>query len=425
MPAIQGFLDIQKTSGTAYAYRAALFSFLSYVHGGLEWDKHGATPAQVQKFEQLAEQYIAECKRKKNPRDPYQDLIGFAVSMNGEIAPKTINVKVSGIREWLSHNRVELKTGDMKRIRRKMPRVRAVSEETVLTREILQQLLNNLDIRGRALLLFLASSGCRIGETLLLKEIDFDLESHPARVHIPADITKTDQPRTVFISDEAREALKTFLAVRGQYIATKHKRSGSDNAKSNVGNSDPYLFGIRVTSTREIWDRACKKVMIPDGNGGVVSLFQRDSRTGHTKARIHALRKFFRSNMALSMPDGAIEKLLGHEAGLQGIYSRYTDEQMAELYLRGMDAVTINTGDPFVKEKIQTLAEENQELKKRLNEIETKQSLETAELLAKLEQENRQMQEKIAAIEAHAQKQLNDALTNLVGAIVANRAKAD
>lgn len=371
MAAIQAFMAIQKTRGTGYAYRAALFSFICYLHQELHWDKHGATPEQVQQFEQFADSYLTECKRKKNPRDPYQDLIGFAGSMNGNIAPKTINLKVSAVKEWLSHNRVELRHGDMKRIRRKMPRIRAIGEETVITHSILQQLLSHLDIRGRAFVLFLASSGCRIGETLLLKESDLDLNTTPARVYVRAEITKTDEPRTVFISDEAREALKTFLNVRDQYIATKHARAGSYLAKDNVGNSDQFLFGIRGNTAREIWDRACKKVMITDRNGNLVPLYQRDEKTGFSKARVHSLRKFFRSNMAHSMPDAMIEKLLGHEGGLQGVYSRYTDDQMAENYLNAMDNVTINTIDPMTKRKIEGLVEENDALKTRLTEIET------------------------------------------------------
>ena len=35
-----------------------------------------------------------------------------------------------------------------------------------------------MDIKGRAIILFLASTGCRIGETLKLKKIDLKLRAH-------------------------------------------------------------------------------------------------------------------------------------------------------------------------------------------------------------------------------------------------------
>ncbi len=381
--AIKGFLDIQKTKGTGYAYRAALFSFLSYVYDGVEWTKHGATEEQVQNFERLADQYLTECKRKKNPRDPYQDLIGFTGTLNGSIAPKTINVKVVAVKEWLSHNRIELRTGDMKRIRRKMPRVRAITQEVVFTKEILRKILSHMDIRGKAITLFLLSTGCRIGEAICIKERDVDLNVIPARVYIPAEITKTDQPRTVFLSDEAREALKTFLSARDQYIETKHRRARSESAKTGVIKTDLYLFSIGGNSVREIWDRACKKVMIVDSKNERNPLYEKDDKTGYNRARIHGLRKFFRSNMATVMPDGMVEKLMGHEAGLQGVYSRYTDDQIAEFFLKGMESVTINALDPVTKQKIVNLSEENAELRKRLEELE-KQSDLTGVLLKRL-----------------------------------------
>jgi len=114
--------------------------------------------------------------------------------------------------------------------------------------------------------------------------------------------------------------------------------------------------------------------MIRDSRTGeTVSLHQFDEKTRRTKAHIHLLRKFFRSHAARALPDGAVEKLLGHEAGLQGVYSRYTDAELGEMYLGAMDFLTVIETDPETRQKLVGLAAENEQLRQRVGEIEGKQ----------------------------------------------------
>ena len=65
------------------------------------------------------------------------------------------------------------------------------------------------------MVLFLISSGARIGETLQLKVEDFDLDSKPQKVHIKARYTKGKVgERTVYFSFEARDILKDWISIK-------------------------------------------------------------------------------------------------------------------------------------------------------------------------------------------------------------------
>ena len=112
---------------------------------------------------------------------------------------------------------VKIPDEDWKKIRRRgyMPkRVRAETRDKKPTKAMLKKILNYADLKSRAMILFLISSGARIGETLQLKKEDFDFEADPPKAHIRRDYTKGGVgERTVFFSYEAKDAIKDWLAI--------------------------------------------------------------------------------------------------------------------------------------------------------------------------------------------------------------------
>ena len=185
------------------------------------------------------------------------------------------------------------------------------------------------DVKGKALILTLASSGMRIGECLQVKLSDVDLSDNPARIVVRGEITKTGDTRTVFISREAKEALKEWLKVREAYLKS------AANRNKGLGNSKPVeddrLFPFSYNTANEMWENALRKA----------GLLDRDSSTGWNRYRIHGLRKFFRSQLALACPVEIVEALMGHEGYLTEAYRRYTLKQMAEYYRKAEHLVTV------------------------------------------------------------------------------------
>jgi hypothetical protein len=62
---------------------------------------------------------------------------------------------------------------------------------------------------------------------------------------------------------------------------------------------------------------------------------------GRDTIHIHCLRKFFFTQMLQPLGRDIAEALMGHKLFLDSAYRRYTEDQMRESYLKGMEAVTI------------------------------------------------------------------------------------
>ncbi len=356
MSPIEDFISLYSANGTRSAYKAALFNFMTHCYN-FHREKRNATPEEIARYEELAAQYVQEVKAEE--RDPVHDLQRFIVFLREKnMAAKTQGNNVAGVCEWMAHNKIRIERDDLKRVRRRLPKDRPVTQEEIITRETIAKILAHLDIRGRAAVLVLASSGVRIGELLLLEDRDIDLSSTPARVHLRPEITKSKEARDTFISEEAKETLIEWLRVREDY----HSRARSKGAGLSLRyrDNDPRVFQTSKTNFHYFWDRAVIKA----------GLFSRDERTRLNKVRVHGLRKFFRTNMALKIPADVVEAFIGHADGLELAYRRFTIEQLSEQYERGMEMVTINTGDPAVRQEVKTLREQNKELQERLEELE-------------------------------------------------------
>ena len=91
----------------------------------------------------------------------------------------------------------------------------AETKDKAPTKQQLKNILNYLDIKGKALVLFLVSSGCKIGETLQLALKDIKLETDPPTAHIRGKTTKGGVgERTVYFSYEARDSIKAWLQIK-------------------------------------------------------------------------------------------------------------------------------------------------------------------------------------------------------------------
>jgi integrase len=147
------------------------------------------------------------------------------------------------------------------------------------TKEMLIQILDHANIKYRAIILFLVSSGARIGETLQLKKQDLMLDSKPPKAIIRAEYTKGGVgARTVYFSYEARDAIKEWLKIK----ASTKKRTG----ESFEGD---LVFPWNSYTARFMFNLSCDK-------SGINNL---DHQTNRRVIHIQSLRKFFRSNSGL------------------------------------------------------------------------------------------------------------------------------
>jgi len=329
---IDGFLSTYAKKNTVKNYRTAIYHYLDHIYGKVRTGRN-ATKKDAEKYEELNARYFTE------GRDYLDDLIRFIANQDGK-PPATIKVRAAGVKEWLTYHDIEFTTREIKILKNKIPKARtAWTVEEDMTTEVLKQILAHTDEKGRALILTLSSSGMRIGEALQVKIGDLRLESEPAEIVVRGEYTKSGETRVVFVSKEAGAALAEWLKVRDSYLRSSVNRNKGliekGDAKPKKIN-DSRIFPFSDAVVRELWSRTLTKA----------GLFERDKTTNRLSLRVHGMRKFFRSQLALSCPVDIVEALMGHEGYLTNAYRRYTKKQMAEYYLKAEHHLTIfESGD--------------------------------------------------------------------------------
>jgi len=368
---IQEFLELYNKERTVYTYQSGVRAFLDCVYDRPRVKARGFKGRQKhEEYEALARQYLSE------DRDIGRDLLLFA-AMFKDKPPYTARIYMTAVREFLDYHGIELSKRELKNVRRKMPKGKSRTTEKIIDTEILQSLFHQMDTKGRAFFLLLTSSGTRIGEALQLELDDIDLQATPCKVTIRQEYTKNSEQRITFISDEARSALKEWLKIRQNYLESSINRNSGlvrEGISKEKSADDSRIFPFAISTASTVWKTALKNA----------ELASKDRNTDRIQIRPHSLRKFFRSQAALHIPVDVVEAMMGHEGYLTGAYRRYSDDQMATLYRKAEQALTV-----FVQE--------DRETKNRVEHLEAE--------LTRLKEENQAM--RIAEQSAMFQKLLS------------------
>jgi len=313
---VASFLGAIPLQGTRRTYWYRLKKFLLTVNPGFE----GTTPAD---FEPLAAEYLDQVRTGK--RSLVEDL---QVAWAGYNAPNTAAGARSSVLEFLRFHDVFPDARVLYHLRKRRRPGGTITIDRPLGVEDAQRILAHLDVRGRAIVYVMLSSGARIGEVLALGlgsdrvDGDLDLDRSPARITIRE--TKTGHPRISFISQEAVETVQDYLKVRDRYLATARARRGVAPER--------FLFPVSYRTFQGVWVRAV----------GKAGLARHDPRTQRLTLPPHSCRKFFMSRMkGAGVPGEIVEVLAGHTLPLGGAYARYSEKELAEAYLAGEPAITI------------------------------------------------------------------------------------
>ena len=334
------FLNIQKTQNSRRNYCIALKQFFGFLEGEqIRRDRPNRTRNDADAIAGLdtrAVEYLSEVR--SGERAAADDLVDFIAAMEREgYAPSSVHGARAGINGFFELNGIELSRLQEKVIKRTLPRSKVMQEEENISMDILRAILPLMHHHDRAVTLVLLSSGARIGEVLKLREKDLDLDASPARVTFRASTTKTKTRRTAFISIEAVDALKAWLAVRPGYIVTAaSKMKGlNDNGYAGPKNlQDDRLFPFENSTFYRGWNTALRKA----------KLFERCEETGRATIHAHGLRKFFRTYFGAAAGVDVAEKLMGHEGYLTGAYVRLTEDDLARAYEKHCHVLMVSRG---------------------------------------------------------------------------------
>lgn len=225
-------------------------------------------------------------------------------------APKTIRAYISAIKGFLEVNEIDV---PMLRRRVRMPRTYVRSADRAPTIDELRLVWASSDLETRTLLLSLLSSGCRIGEALMVQRRDLESAEEGVRIiRIRPEIAKDRIGRYTFITAEASEAIEAYLKT--------HK--------------NPRLFPLsKIKAYHKLTSAFERKIDI-----------QRSA--GRRDIHPHSLRKFFFTTALKVLGREMAEALVGHKQYLDQAYRRLTLEELAASYKRLEPYLTLSGKTP-------------------------------------------------------------------------------
>ena len=289
-----------------------------------------------EKYDHTAEEKILEIPQDEDSEyEVLQSWVNWLGKNN--IIPSTVHTKFSSLRGYFHYRGIKIYKEDIRQ-EIKLPKI-PKEEKYPLRLEEIQKILREANFKKRALYLTLISSGMRVGEAVQLKKKHFDTSEKQFMIKIPANSTKTLAGRTVFISKEASDAVRTLL-----------KKIDNDDLVFAKNNKPHYAVCCEEMTFKRILR-----------NTGLVESYE-SSRTN--KITMHSLRSYFFTKATRKHGDNYAHKMTGHGGYLMQ-YDRMTDEEKRAMYLElEPDLIVDSTERQKVRiSKLERNEEEFQELK--------------------------------------------------------------
>lgn len=276
------------------------------------------------------------------------DFVGHCMQVG--MAPKTTLTYVGAVKGFLRHEDVTI---DQYRLREKVtlpPKVE-VSLDRIPTQAEIRRLLLEADLKMKAAIAVLASSGMRIGELCALHVGNIDFEKKPARIMISAKNSKTKQGRIVRISEEAANLLKEYLGKR-------------------IDKKESWVFPHHDDPTKPYAKNALHNlIMRLIEKCGLLDKLEPESK--RYALHPHCLRKYFFTQLIASGIDrGIAEYFMGHKFGLDANYLRLNEELLDKEYAKASDKFIFLRPLSPQQEELNNVTKENEELRERLAKLE-------------------------------------------------------
>jgi integrase len=278
-----------------------------------------------------------------------QKIISYIVHMvKNKLATGTIDTFCGAIFTFYEMN--DVIAINKKKIKRYIPEKQKKFRDRSYTREEIAKLLNTSDLRFRAIVLTLSSTGIRIGALSILKLRDIRKVNSTYRFTI-YDNTKDEYFTSC--TPECAEGIDQYLDFRKRMGEPLNPDSPLIREEFDINNlgrivnpkhmtvrglisflrSNSIKAGIRVPETLTEGKRVVRKSIM----------------------LCHGFRKFTDTQMIESRMDGLKkEMMLGHDIGLEKSYYRPKDEDVLAEYDKAINNLTINE-ENRLKSKVEKL----------------------------------------------------------------------
>jgi site-specific recombinase XerD len=244
------------------------------------------------------------------------------------------------------------------------PSGESLGHRPFLKSELKQLTEMKLSLRTKSLIFFLKDSGLRIGDVARLTYGDLKkgLESQDKIIPIKIQTQKAKTIAKTFIGEETTELLRKYIALR---------RKGTRRMPAeNVTDSSP-LF--RQTKNMNFPSRSGMSSLI----GHMIIKAGLDSN----ELSAHSFRKYFQTQLEASgVPFNWVQLMMGHKLiGVEGSYSKPTDEQLKDSYIKAYDNLRIYPRVATAQEiqslqkELESTKEENKQLRELIAQLQKDQ----------------------------------------------------
>jgi integrase len=263
----------------------------------------------------------------------------------------TVNNRVSAVLYFLDNNDIEL---NKRKIRRYYPPDESVKDDRPYTREEIAKILSACDLREKAMILLMVSTGVRIGALHTMKIGDLiEIRSQNLALYKIQVYAGTRGKYVTFSTPECYQAIQKYLEYRKRYgeeLLLKHPFF-----RKHFNKDDPFTINLPKFLTEGAVMKAIDGVLKKSGVKTTEAM------------RSHAWRKGFKSICEQSgMKSINVELLMDHNIGVSGHYYRPSEADLLEDYMtHAADSLTI---DP------------TQRLQQRVKDLEGHQSQEIEQL---------------------------------------------
>jgi integrase/recombinase XerD len=222
-----------------------------------------------------------------------------------------------------------------KKLRKLCKKQKSRKSRPYTTSEIKRMLHSVKDLRNKALMLFLSSSGVRRGAIPVLKI--GNLKQMPHGCVAITVYEGSDEEYITFINKEANDALTLYIEQR------KHKGE-------IVTNDSPVFLGQSTNSSpklKAMSEASVSTVMIRAKNNAGVNF------EGAPNLLCHAFRRRFNTILKMNKESNSplIERLMGHDMKLDNSYFQPTLDDLFAEYQKGMADLTIDDSERLLAER--------------------------------------------------------------------------
>ncbi|HEV2139332.1 MAG TPA: site-specific integrase [Nitrososphaerales archaeon] len=263
-------------------------------------------------------------------------LIDFLGKKEAETSPSTAALIRNSVKKFLDVNGV---AGiDWPYIDDHITEKKRFGQDRAPTMDEIRRMVNAADLRVKCIVLFLCSSGARIGAINQLKWRDVaEVESDGVKLARVTIYRGEREQYDAFITPEACENLLEYRRYRENVGEKVTLQSPVFVTASNVDDFRPERIRALATDTvKNLLARLQKQLGLRE----VLSEGKNARRFEFKQG--HGFRKFFKTRMELSGAKPIMtEMLMGHAVGVSNSYMKPTQEEMIGEYVKAIDNLTI------------------------------------------------------------------------------------